>query len=256
MILPKGKLIIIGGGDIPDTLFNLFATSIGGKGQPIVVIPTATSDEAYIREGGHLQKFSSRGFTNLHTIHTRDKKMADDPALIELMRNAKGLYFGGGDQDLIAKAYANTQLHKEMFALLERGGVIMGTSAGATIMGSLLIGGDHRKTPHVKTSFSAGLSFLNNTAIDQHVLVRNRQFDLIPVLESHPGILGIAIDEATAAVVAGNSLSVAGKSYVLVYDQNDWKTQLQSWKRVYRPFQMLHEGTVYDLQTGKIKSGR
>jgi cyanophycinase len=256
IFLPKGKLIIIGGGDIPDTLFNLFATSIGGKDQPIVVIPTATSDEPYIREGGHLQKFSSRGFTNLHTIHTRDKKMADDPVLIELMQKAKGLYFGGGDQDLIAKAYANTQLHQEMFALLERGGVIMGTSAGATIMGSLLIGGDHRKTPNVKTSFSAGLSFLNNTAIDQHVLVRNRQFDLIPVLESHPGILGIAIDESTAAVVAGNSLSVAGKSYVLVYDQNDWKTQQQTWKRVYRPFQMLHEGTVYDLQTGKIKSGR
>jgi len=256
IFLPNGKLIIIGGGDIPDTLFNLFAASIGGKDQPIVVIPTATSDEAYIREGGHLKKFSSRGFTNLHTIHTRDKKMADDPALIELMRKAKGVFFGGGDQDLIAKAYANTQLHKEMFALLERGGVIMGTSAGATIMGSLLIGGDHRKTPHVKTSFSAGLSFLNNTAIDQHVLVRNRQFDLIPVLEAHPGILGIAIDESTAAVVAGNTLSVAGKSYVLIYNQNDWKAQLETWKRVYRPFQMLREGTEYDLQTGKIKSGR
>jgi cyanophycinase-like exopeptidase len=86
--------------------------------------------------------------------------------------------------------------------------------------------------------------------------VRNRQFDLIPVLEAYPGILGIAIDESTAAVVSRNSLSVAGKSYVLVYDQNDWKTQLQSWKRVYRPFQMLKEGTVYDLQTGKIKINR
>ena len=70
LILPKGKLIIIGGGDIPDTLFNLFSASIGGKDQPIVVIPTATTDEDYIREGGHLQKFSTRGFTNLHTIHT------------------------------------------------------------------------------------------------------------------------------------------------------------------------------------------
>ena len=254
MFLPKGKLIIIGGGDIPDTLFNLFAASIGGKDQPIVVIPTATSDEAYIREGGHLKKFSTRGFTNLHTIHTRDKKLADDTALIDLMRKSKGLYFGGGDQDLIAQAYANTKLHREMFALLERGGVIMGTSAGATIMGSLLIGGDHRKTPHVNTIFPAGLSFLKNTAIDQHVLVRNRQFDLIPVLEAHPDILGIAIDESTAAVVEGNSLSVAGKSYVLVYDQNDWKMQLQAWKRVFRPFQILREGTVYDLQTGKIKS--
>ena len=254
MFLPKGKLIIIGGGDIPDTLFNLFAASIGGKDQPIVVIPTATSDEAYIREGGHLKKFSTRGFTNLHTIHTRDKKLADDTALIDLMRKSKGLYFGGGDQDLIAQAYANTKLHREMFALLERGGVIMGTSAGATIMGSLLIGGDHRKTPHVNTIFPAGLSFLKNTAIDQHVLVRNRQFDLIPVLEAHPDILGIAIDESTAAVVEGNSLSVAGKSYVLIYDQNDWKTQLQAWKRVFRPFQMLREGNVYGLPTGKIKN--
>lgn len=252
--LPKGKLIIIGGGDIPDTLFNLFAASIGGKDQPVIVIPTATTDEAYIREGGHLKKFSTRGFSNLHTIHTRDKKKADDPALIALMRKAKGLYFGGGDQDLIAQAYANTQLHREMFALLERGGVIMGTSAGATIMGSVLIGGDHRKTPHVKTTFPAGLSFLKRTAIDQHVLVRNRQFDLIPVLEAHPGVLGIAIDESTAAVVTGNSLSVAGKSYVMVYDQNDWKAQLSDWKRVYRPFRMLQEGMVYDLKAGKLKT--
>lgn len=252
--LPKGKLIIIGGGDIPDTLFNLFAASIGGKDQPVIVIPTATTDEAYIREGGHLKKFSTRGFSNLHTIHTRDKKKADDPALIALMRKAKGLYFGGGDQELIAQAYANTQLHREMFALLERGGVIMGTSAGATIMGSVLIGGDHRKTPHVKTTFPVGLSFLKHTAIDQHVLVRNRQFDLIPVLEAHPGVLGIAIDESTAAVVTGNSLSVAGKSYVMVYDQNDWKTQLSDWKRVYRPFRMLQEGMVYDLKAGKLKT--
>ena len=155
MILPNGKLIIIGGGDIPDTLFNLFAASIGGKDQPIVVIPTATSDEAYIREGGHLKKFSTRGFTNLHTIHTRDKKLADDQALIDLMRKAKGLYFGGGDQDLIAQAYANTQLHREMFALLERGGVIMGTSAGATIMGSLLIGGDHREAAFAQVALAA-----------------------------------------------------------------------------------------------------
>jgi cyanophycinase len=121
-------------------------------------------------------------------------------------------------------------------------------------MGSLLIGGDHRKTPHVKTKFPIGLSFLKNTAIDQHVLVRNRQFDLIPVLEAHPGVLGIAIDESTAAVVSGNSLSVAGKSYVMVYDQNDWKGQLKAWGRVYRPFQMMQVGSVYDLKTGKIKT--
>ena len=61
----KGKLIIIGGGSIPDSLFEFFAAHCGGKDQPVLYIPTATSDEKYIQEGGHLVKFSSRGFTNL-----------------------------------------------------------------------------------------------------------------------------------------------------------------------------------------------
>jgi hypothetical protein len=84
----KGKLIIIGGGDIPDSLFTFFANYCGGKDQPIVYIPTATTDEQYIKEGGHLVKFTSRGFTNLSTIHTRDKVKADDPQNIELLRKA------------------------------------------------------------------------------------------------------------------------------------------------------------------------
>lgn len=248
----KGKLIIIGGGDIPDTLFNLLASSMGGKDQPLVVIPTATEDEEYITKGGHLKKFSDRGFSKLFTIHTRDKVKADENAFLELIRKAKGLYFGGGDQALLEKAYAGTQLHREMFALLERGGVIMGTSAGASIMGSVLIGGDHRKTPHVKTVFPAGLSFMNNTAIDQHVLVRNRQFDLIPVLENNPGLLGIAIDESTAAVVEGHRISVAGNSYVMIYDQRDWSRQQKDWGRIFKPFQMMRTGMHYDMKSHAI----
>ena len=68
----KGKLIIIGGGSIPDSLFEFFAAHCGGKDQPILSIPTATTDEEFIQKGEHLIKFSSRGFTNLSTIHTRD----------------------------------------------------------------------------------------------------------------------------------------------------------------------------------------
>ena len=117
----KGKLIIIGGGSIPDSLFEFFAADCGGKNQPVVYIPTATDDEEFIQKGEHLIKFSSRGFTNLSTIHTRNKKEADDSKNIELMRNAKGLFFGGGDQQLIADAYAGTKLYDEFIALLNRG---------------------------------------------------------------------------------------------------------------------------------------
>ena len=242
-----GKLIIIGGGTIPDTIFHLFARSIGGKDRDVVVIPTATGDDEYISQGGHLKKFSERGFSSLHTIHTRDRRRADDTAFVGMMKRAHGLFFGGGDQQRLADAYADTRLHQEMRALLDRGGVIMGTSAGASIMGSLLMGGDHRASPHKPVELPAGLGFLKHTAIDQHVLVRNRQFDLLPILRADSTLLGIAIDESTAAVVEGDILSVAGDSYVMVYDQVQWRRQESEWGSVYRPFIMLRTGQRYDL---------
>jgi cyanophycinase len=248
----KGKLIIIGGGSIPDSLFSFFANYMGGKDQPIVYIPTATTDEEYIQKGEHLIKFSSRGFTNLSTIHTRNKKEADDPKNIALMRNAKGLYFGGGDQQLIANAYAGTKLYDEFIALLNRGGVIMGTSAGATIMGSLMVGGDARDDISKKYAFNPAFSFMTNTALDQHVLARNRQFDLIPVIEHYPGTLGIGMDESTAIIVEAGQFKVWGISYAMLYDPKDWAAQKKKWGAVLKPFKMMASGSSFNFVTREI----
>jgi cyanophycinase len=248
----KGKLIIIGGGSIPDSLFEFFAAHCGGKDQPIVYIPTATTDEEYIQKGEHLIKFSSRGFTNLSTIHTRNKKEADDPKNIVLMRNAKGLYFGGGDQQLIADAYAGTKLYDEFIALLDRGGVIMGTSAGATIMGSLMVGGDARDDISKKYAFNPAFSFMTNTALDQHVLARNRQFDLIPVIEHYPGTLGIGMDESTAIIVEAGQFKVWGISYAMLYDPKDWAEQKKKWGTVLKPFKMMASGSSFNFVTREI----
>lgn len=248
----KGKLIIIGGGSIPDSLFSFFANYMGGKDQPIVYIPTATTDEEYIQKGEHLIKFSSRGFTNLSTIHTRNKKEADDPKNLALMRNAKGLYFGGGDQQLIADAYAGTKLYDEFIALLNRGGVIMGTSAGATIMGSLMVGGDARDDISKKYAFNPAFSFMTNTALDQHVLARNRQFDLIPVIEHYPGTLGIGMDESTAIIVEAGQFKVWGISYAMLYDPKDWAEQKKKWGAVLKPFKMMASGSSFNFVTREI----
>ena len=248
----KGKLIIIGGGSIPDSLFEFFAADCGGKNQPVVYIPTATTDEEFIQKGEHLIKFSSRGFTNLSTIHTRNKKEADDPKNIALMRNAKGLFFGGGDQQLIADAYAGTKLYDEFIALLNRGGVIMGTSAGATIMGSLMVGGDARDDISKKYNFNPAFSFMTNTALDQHVLARNRQFDLISVIENYPGTLGIGMDESTAIIVEAGQFKVWGKSYAMLYDPMDWAAQKNKWGRVLKPFKMMASGSSFNFVTREI----
>ena len=248
----KGKLIIIGGGSIPDSLFEFFAADCGGKNQPVVYIPTATTDEEFIQKGEHLIKFTSRGYTNLSTIHTRDKKEADNPKNIELMRNAKGLFFGGGDQQLIADAYAGTKLYDEFIALLNRGGVIMGTSAGATIMGSLMVGGDARDDISKKYNFNPAFSFMTNTALDQHVLARNRQFDLISVIENYPGTLGIGMDESTAIIVEAGQFKVWGISYAMLYDPMDWAAQKKKWGRVLKPFKMMASGSSFNFVTREI----
>jgi cyanophycinase len=115
-------------------------------------------------------------------------------------------------------------------------------------MGSLLIGGDHRKKPHIPADFGEGFSFMKQTAIDQHVLTRNRQFDLIPVLEKYPNTLGIALDESTAALVEGDSITVVGESYMLIFDQHDWSRQVNEWGRVYQPFKIFSPGIGYQFR--------
>jgi cyanophycinase len=86
---------------------------------------------------------------------------------------------------------------------------------------------------------------MKNTSIDQHVLVRNRQFDLIPMMESNSNLLGMALDEATAAYVQRDSIQVVGRSYMMIYDHQDWNNQKKEWGKVYRPFMMYSEGDVY-----------
>jgi cyanophycinase len=101
---------------------------------------------------------------------------------------------------------------------LDRDGVIGGSSAGATIQGSYLARGDTRTNTIMMGDHEQGLAFVKNVAIDQHVLRRNRQFDLLEIVAARPDLLGIGIDENTAIVVHGDEFEIIGQSYVLIYD--------------------------------------
>ncbi|MEY3322004.1 MAG: hypothetical protein RLZZ417_1587 [Bacteroidota bacterium] len=247
----KGSLIIIGGGSTADSLYHIFGDLAGGKEKPLVIIPTAMSDEGIIANT-FKDRFIKLGFSNIQVVHTREKEKADSPENLNKIQNASAVYFSGGDQARIADAFLGTKVHKELKNLLQRGGVIMGTSAGATIMGTILIGGDARAFPNINIPYPPALDLLPQTAIDQHVLKRNRQFDLIPILDSYPHLLGIAIDEQTAIIVKDRKFSVWGPSYVLVYDPKDWQAQMEKSRKINKPFIMLSKGQSYDLETRKI----
>ncbi|MCC7084426.1 MAG: hypothetical protein IT427_05420 [Pirellulales bacterium] len=140
--------------------------------------------------------------------------------------------------------------------MLARGGAIGGSSAGATIQGSFLTRGDTRGNLTMIGDHQRGFGYITNCAIDQHVVARKRQNDLIELLSdpnrqmrrefNRQALLGIGIDEDSAIVVRGNELEVVGKSdgAVLVYDPRRWTAETADSDK----YVTLKKGARYDLK--------
>jgi len=176
---------------------------------------------------------------NLQILHTDDRKIADSAEFVKAIKEATGVWFMGGRQWRIADSYLGTKTEKAFWDLLDRGGVIGGSSAGATIQGSYLARGDTKTNTIMMGDHEEGFGFLKKSAIDQHLLRRNRQFDLIEVMEAKPDLLGIGLDEGTAIVVQGDNFEVIGVSFVAIYDPKIMTAKT--------PFYLLGAGDRFDL---------
>jgi cyanophycinase len=236
----KGALVIVGGNMHDPAILKRFIQLAGGEDARFVIIPTAGDADQYDQYWPGLQQFKEAGMRNVILLHTRDRKIADSEEFVRPIRQARGVFFEGGRQWRLADAYLNTLTHRELQALLDRGGVIGGSSAGATILGSFMVRGDTKGNEKMIGDHLESFGFLKNVAIDQHVLVRNRQFDMLEVIEKYPNLLGIGIDENTAIVVQGDRFEVIAGTYVLVFDNT----------KVIPPrgqFYFLKPGDTYDL---------
>lgn len=251
----NGSLLIVGGGRLGPDIWAKFVELAGGPGANIVVIPTAGEDSA-INTGRSFERdlLLDLGVQHVTVLHTRDPKVADSKSFVAPLKKATGIWFTGGRQWKIADAYLNTLAEKEFNAVLKRGGVIGGTSAGATIQGSFLLRGDTRGNNILEGDHLQGLDLIHNVAIDQHILRRNRQFDLISVIRRHPELLGIGIDENTAIVVQKNMFEVIGSSLVAIYDIRQISGKAKSPTGQYNtsgPFYFLSKGQRFDLEQRK-----
>ena len=238
----RGSLVIIGGGLGDKRIVERIIALAGGRDVPLVMIPTAGGATAYDQHWDGQRPFREAGATDITVLHTYAPAVADTAEFVYPLRRARGVFFGGGRQWRLADAYLNTRTHTELFALLERGGVISGSSAGASIMGSFLVRGDTETNTRMMGDHLEGFGLLKNVGIDQHLLRRNRHFDLIEVIEARPELLGIGLDEDTAIVVEGDSFEVIGQSYVAIYDN----------QRLIPPdgrFFFLAPGDRFDLET-------
>jgi cyanophycinase len=234
----SGTLLLAGGGDLGSEILTRFLELAGGPDAAIVVIPSAAADEAFPSDWVGLAPLRAAGATRLTILHTRDRRVADSEAFVATLREAAAVWIPGGRQGRLVDAYLGTRTQQELAGVLERGGVVGGSSAGASIMASYLVrGGVETNAVVMAPGYEQGFGFLRGAAVDQHVLTRNRITDLTLVVEAHPELLGIGLDEGTALVVRGDVAEVIGRSLVTVYDDTDHPNA----------FTWLVPGNVYDL---------
>ena len=236
----SGSLLMIGGGKITASIRRVADSLSGGPNSIWVTIPTAAEDRFLdlAVKPGNLPAILRRPFT---ILHTRDREEADTEEFVEALHEATAVWFCGGRQWRLVDAYKETRTEREIRHLLDRGGLIAGTSAGATIQGSYLVrGAPEGNHIMMATGHEEGFGFVSNVAIDQHIGTRHREFDLATVITRYPNLLGLGIDERTAILVQRNIAAVIGGGRVLVTDGHSHDGL---------PFFALLVGDRFDLAT-------
>lgn len=221
----KGSLVVVGGGKLDHVILERFIELAGGPDAAIIVIPTAGGGNNYNDNSGGAGQLRKHGATNVTVLHTNDRNIANSDDFVKPLLQAKAVWFGGG------------------------------TSAGATIQGSYLARGDTKNNQIMMGDHEAGFGFLKNAAIDQHLLARNRHFDMFDILEKRPELLGIGIDESTAIIVQGDMFEVIGKSYAIVFDGSFWSregSELKNLPMDENLFYFLRSGDKYNLKEREV----
>ncbi len=249
--------MIVGGGNLAGTgIMEAFINRAGGASAKIVVVPTAggnkDKDGKWIvyKEEEIVAPWKKLGAENVHMLHTHDPKEADTEEFAKTLRDANAVWFNGGRQWNCVDSYMNTLTYREFHKVLERGGVIGGSSAGATIQGDYLVRGaiagpDVMMTP--EPEHEHGFKFLRKSAIDQHINTRMRWDDLIPVMKTYPTFLGIGLSEGTAIIVNQDHFEVMGKWKVAIHDNTHPR---EPWEK---PYFVLSAGDVYNMKTRTVE---
>lgn len=215
-----GPLILIGGHEDKDGEREILRIIADGlRGGPLVIATIAS----HAREGyfeSYCKAFDTLGVTDLVELYVKDRAEAMDGATSALLEKAAGVFFTGGDQLRIVSQIGDTPLEAKVHDLHRRGGVIAGTSAGASAQGeTMLVTGAGQESYRIGDLHMApGLGLIPGVMIDQHFAERGRIGRLLGAVAHNPRLLGIGVDEDTAIVVRGEDFEVIGAGGVTIVD--------------------------------------
>lgn len=217
------KLIIIGGGEdkkADKKILKEVVKRSGGDRSKIAIITTATN---YPLEVGEEYKhiFYDLGAAEVETINLLNRYDANRRQVLKGLAGLSCIFFVGGDQLRISSLLGGTDFHKAIYEFMENGGIIAGTSAGASMMSEIMVvEGTEEEAPKKSTiQLAPGMGFLKGVIIDQHFNQRGRIGRLLGAVAQNPHPLGIGIDEDTAIIVdAQDQIEVIGSGVVTIVD--------------------------------------
>ena len=262
-----GALMVIGGAEDKlrrPTVLREFVARAGGLQARIAVIPTASSlgpEVVDVYDG----VFRKLGAADVMGVRPESREDAHDPALLEQLEQATGIFMTGGNQLKLSGVINGTPFGEAIRRAHERGIVVAGTSAGASIQSSHMVafGRGGATAKQRMTQVAAGLGLVRECVIDQHFDQRNRYGRLLMIVAQSPQLLGIGVDEDTCAVVTTGSdgsqrLEVLGKGSVTILDPSHIVTDAHEAPRS-RPLlasgvilHALPAGSVFDLGSRRL----
>lgn len=253
---PQKGTLILSGGDFTKVAIERFVALAGGADANFVYIPTAASSiklpSGFIYDppnsdtpAANTREFEEElaklfGVKRVTVLHTRSRKTANTESFVEPLRKANGVWLSSGNPGRMASAYLDTLTQREITAVLARGGVVGGNSAGAIIQGSYIVRGRADKPLLMAKGHERGFGFLKNVAVNPHLTEAKRESELVNVLDAHPKLLGIGIDEKAAIVVTGDRFEVIGEGRVAIYDNKKHGGNWYFW---------LSAGDRFDLKS-------
>lgn len=244
----KGTVVVVGGGSMGPEVYKAFIDAAGGPDALILDVPNAGGQDSVSPNAG--AAWRNNGAKNVVVLFTKDRRIADSDSFTAIIKKAGGVWFEGGRQFHIVQDYGGTKTEREIMAVLERGGVVGGSSAGASILGDFMVRGAPSNNNFIMDypGYARAFGYLKNVGIDQHVVARSRLPDLADsIVPRYKDLLAISEDEGTAWVVRGDTGTIIGRNKAFVYNGKD-ATDPGS------PFLTLRPGDRFNLNTRKVIS--
>lgn len=224
-----GPVVLIGGAEDKvkaKRILTRFAKLAGGEDAHIVVVSTASmfGDRTL---GSYREIFEELGASTVDGLDPQDRAQAEAPEVAAKLAEATGVFLTGGNQLRLTSVVAGTRLGTAIHLAHDRGAAVAGTSAGASALaGHMLAFGDTGATPrHGHVQVAAGLGLVPGVIVDQHFEQRTRLGRLLAAISQSPSLIGLGLDEDTAALVyADRTLEVVGRGAITIVDGSQIRT--------------------------------